>query len=125
MILAVALSIAILLGYQYFMPSPPPAPPPAAKDNTAALSPAGKAPAAKPLVQPAAAGGVAAAGGLIPGVAAAARAIEVKTPLYTARISTAGGGIDSFLLNDYKDVSGPGGKRLDIVGSKTLSPLPL
>ncbi len=119
MILAVVLSIAILLGYQYFMPAPPPpATVPAAKDNAAVLAPEGKAAEALPPVQPA-------AGGLSPGVATPERAIEVRTPLFTAMISTAGGGIDSFLLNEYKDVSGPGGKRLDIVGSKSLRPLPL
>ncbi|MBP2675335.1 MAG: rane protein insertase, YidC/Oxa1 family, partial [Deltaproteobacteria bacterium] len=127
MMLAVALSIAILIGYQYFMPtSAPPPGAPAGKDNVAAAAPAGKAAEAKPQAAlpspPAPAGGASAPGGLQPVAAAAERAIEVRTPLFTAAISTAGGGIDSFLLKEYKDVSGPGGKPLDIVGSKAARP---
>jgi YidC/Oxa1 family membrane protein insertase len=125
MMLAILLSIAVLIGYQYFMPTPPPpAGPPAGKDNVATSAPAAKEAKASPPA-PAAAPAVPLAGGLAPGASVPERAIEVDTPLYTATISTAGGGISSFLLKEYKDVSGPGGKPLDIVGSKSLQPHPL
>ena len=114
MILAIALSLAVLVAFQYF--SAPPAPPPGVtegKDNAAAVpSPAAKGGAAS---SPAPA---TAAGGLAPKTAAQGRTITVKTPLYSATLSTEGGTISSFLLNEYKDVSGPAGKPLDILGGK-------
>jgi YidC/Oxa1 family membrane protein insertase len=124
MILAIALSIAVLLGYQYFYTTPPPPRgngAPTGKDNAAVPAPApgqaGGAPAAGPVSD--------APGGIAPRKSVATRQITVKTPLYTAAIDTAGGGITSFLLADYKDVPGHGGKPLDIIGSKTIRPTPL
>ncbi|MEW6720621.1 MAG: membrane protein insertase YidC [Thermodesulfobacteriota bacterium] len=124
MILAIALSIAVLLGYQYFF-TPPPPPAPVGKDNAAPVAPA-PAGAPQPAAQPGLpAQATVAAGGMAAVTAAPERTIEVRTPLYTASISTAGGGISSFLLKEYTDVSGAAGKPLDIVGSKTIQPLPL
>ena len=117
MILAIAMSIAVLIGYQYFYSAPPPPPPgvTAGKDNAAGVN----APAAKGGPAPAPAS---VAGGLAAKTAASARTITVKTPLYSASLATEGGAISSFLLNEYKDVPGPAGKPLDIVGGK--KPLP-
>lgn len=125
--MAVVLSIAVLLVYQYFMPSPPPVPvPPPGTDNAPVAAPAGQGAAGQGAAAPQAAlPGQVAPEGLSSGVPAAERSIEVKTPLFTARIQTAGGGITSFLLGSYKDVPGPGGKMLDLVGSKALQPPPL
>jgi len=117
MILAIALSIAVLLGYQYlYSPAPPPKGQgaPAVTDN-------GTAPASSPPAAAVATG----PGALAPRAAASARRITVKTPLYAATIDTAGGGLPSFLLNEYKDAPGPGGKPLDIVGAKSIQPAPL
>ncbi len=133
MMLAIVLSIAVLFLYQYFMPSPPPKPaPPAGTENAAVAARAGKDAAAPQAALPgpapsgaAAAPGAVAPGGLSSGAPAAERSIEVRTPLFTARISTAGGGITSFLLKSYKDAPGPDGKMLDLVGSKSLQPPPL
>lgn len=112
MILAIALSIAVLLGYQYFTSAPPPPPGvTAGKDNAVAAPPA----AAKGGPTPAPA---AVAGGPAAKTAAAARTITVKTPLYSASLATEGGGISSFLLSEYKDAPGPGGKPLEILGGK-------
>jgi YidC/Oxa1 family membrane protein insertase len=134
MMLAIFLSIAVLLGYQYFMaPPPPPAAKPAGTDNAAASAPAGP-PAQSTPPSPAATARTAAAppaqpavegGGLVPRSPASARTIEVKTPLFTASVATAGGGITSFLLSRYKDVPGPGGRPLDIIGSKATQPMML
>jgi YidC/Oxa1 family membrane protein insertase len=49
----------------------------------------------------------------------------VKTPLYTATVSTAGGGIQSCTLSRYNEHPGPKGKPLDIIGSGGKRPLPL
>lgn len=112
MMLAIALSIAVLIGYQHFY-SPPPPPPAgtAGKDNAAA----GPAPAAKGVAAPAPA---AVAGGLAAKTTAAGRTITVKTPLYSASLATGGGGVSSFLLSGYKDAPGPTGRQLDILGGK-------
>lgn len=130
MMLAIALSIAVLLLYQYFMPASPPKPgAPSGKDNAAAAAGAEKADIAPQIPPPAPMGastpGHVAPGGLSSGIPAAERQIEVRTPLFTARISTAGGGITSFLLTSYKDAPGPDGKMLELVGSTSLHPLPL
>ncbi|MGE5664316.1 MAG: membrane protein insertase YidC [Deltaproteobacteria bacterium] len=130
MIVAIVLSIAVLLGYQYyFMPAPPKAPQGtgqpgagagAAKDNAVAAKPAPAAAA------PAASGIPAgAAGGMESRQRNPVRRIVVKTPRFAAAVSTEGGGIESFLLAAYKDVPGPAGKPLEIVGSGAARPLPL
>jgi YidC/Oxa1 family membrane protein insertase len=112
MILAIAMSLAVLIGYQYFFSAPPP---PqgvtAGKDNAASVT----APAATGGTAPAPAS---VAGGLVAKTAASARTITVKTPLYSALLTTEGGAISTFLLNEYKDAPGPGGKPLDILGGK-------
>ena len=119
MILAIAMSLAVLIGYQYFFSAPPPPPGVVAgKDNAAAVP----AQAAKGGPAPAAAS---VAGGLAAKTRASARTITVKTPLYSASLATEGGVVSSFLLNEYKDVVGPGGKPLDIVGGKKVPELSL
>lgn len=119
MILAIALSIAVLVGYQYYF-SPPPPPPGGTpgKDNAAAA--AGTAAKEGPATAPPPVPG-AAAGGLAAKTAASARTITVKTPLFSASLATEGGGISSFLLFDYKDAPGPTGRPLDILGGKKPS----
>ncbi len=129
MILAIALSVAVLLGYQYlFAPEPPkgpgaPAPQGTAKeaDRDNAIRGAGQASA------PAVGANLAPrfSGGLSPKASHPLRRIAVRTPLYTATISTGGGGLLSLLLNDYKDVPGPEGKPLEIIGTGEARPLPL
>ena len=116
MMLAIALSIAVLIGYQHFYSpdSPPPPGAGAGKDNAAAGTPA-PAPAAKGAPAPAPAS---AAGGLAAKTAVSGRTITVKTPLYSASLATEGGGISSFLLSEYKDAPGPTGRPLDILGGK-------
>jgi YidC/Oxa1 family membrane protein insertase len=128
MMLAIFLSIAVLIGYQYFLaPPPPPVAKPAGMDNAVVPAPAPAAQPAQPArpapAAPAPSGGE--AGGLVPRAPASARTIEVKTPLYTASVSTTAGGITSFLLSRYKDVPGPGGRPLDIIGSKATQPMML
>ncbi|HEY7528861.1 MAG TPA: membrane protein insertase YidC, partial [Candidatus Deferrimicrobiaceae bacterium] len=126
MMLAIILSIAILLGYQYFFAPPPKAPAPlqgtaqdAGKDNAARPAPQQGSAAPAPPAE------MAPPGGLVPKTIPPVRQIRVSTPLYTATISTGGGGIPSFLLNGYKDVPGPKGKPLEIIGSDGTRPLPL
>ncbi|MGE5246820.1 MAG: membrane protein insertase YidC [Verrucomicrobiota bacterium] len=130
MMMAILLSIAVLIGYQYFLaPPPPPGGKPAGTDNVAPpASPSPPAPQATAPAGPAQAPAAPTAsevGALVPRGSVAARVIEVKTPLFTADVSTAGGGVTSFLLSQYKDVPGPGGRPLDIIGSKATQPMML
>ncbi|HEX8043164.1 membrane protein insertase YidC [Candidatus Deferrimicrobium sp.] len=119
MILAIAMSLAVLIGYQYFFSAPPPPPGvTAGKDNAVAVPPQVTKGGTVP-------GPVSVAGGLAAKTTAAVRTITVKTPLYSAALATEGGAISSFLLNDYKDAPGGKGKPLDIVGGKNLPPLSL
>jgi YidC/Oxa1 family membrane protein insertase len=125
LILAIVLSVAIMIGYQQlFGPGRESAPPPAkqqetagerARDNAAEVE---KAPAL-PVMPPST------PVGLVPGRENPRRWISVRTPLYTATVSTAGGGIQSFYLSRYKEHPGPKGKPLDIIGSGSVRPLPL
>ncbi|HEY5995967.1 MAG TPA: membrane protein insertase YidC, partial [Candidatus Deferrimicrobiaceae bacterium] len=128
MILAIALSIAVLLGYQYLFPPPPQraaqnaaAP---SKDNaagTVAGTPAATSQAAGSAAV--AAPGTAAAAVAVP--AAPVRVIRIQTPLYTAALSTDGGTLTSFRLERYMDRQGPDGKPLDIVNASPELPAPL
>jgi YidC/Oxa1 family membrane protein insertase len=131
LILAVVLSVAVLLAYQYFfMPKPaPPAPEaaPAAKPANA-IPPEAAAPGAAR-----AAGGAADIGSLLsqgepapapaqeplPAVAddvaaAGEETVVVDGPLFTARFSNRGAGLVSFVLKRYKDDAG---KPLDLVSA--------
>src|SRR3989304_2122029 len=125
MILAIVLSIIILLAYQrLFAPEPSQAPPPAHRQGGAKAgsgdNAAGAAGAPALAVPPSPA-----SEGLIPGRENPLRWIPVRTPLYIATVTTAGGGIQSFTLSRYNDRTGPKGKPLDIIGSGALRPLPL
>ncbi len=126
MMMAIILSIAVLIGYQYFLaPPPPPGAKPAGMENAAAPPTAAQqTPSAQqaPPNPAASARSFGEAGGLAPRSPVSGRTIEVKTPLFTAAVSTADGGILSFLLSGYMDVPGTGGRPLDIIGSKSTQP---
>jgi YidC/Oxa1 family membrane protein insertase len=126
MILAIVLSIAILLAWQrLFAPEPAKTPPPTAQRQEAAKAGTGDnaAGAAHPPVRAVAQPPV--AGAMAPGRENPLRWITVKTPLYNAVVSTAGGGIQSFSLLRYTDHPPPKGKPLEIIGSGAIRPLPL
>jgi YidC/Oxa1 family membrane protein insertase len=126
MILAIAMSIAVLLGYQYLVPPPPQRAQNAAapsKDNAAAA--AAVATPTSPAAPVAGAQGIAAPGGVAAAAAAPVRTILIKTPLYTAGLSTEGGALASFRLDRYKDRQGKDGKPLEIVNASAELPAPL
>ena len=128
MILAIVLSVAILLAYQYVIAPPtkePVAPQGAAqdagRDNAARAGTQQEVAAVSPATGPT----PPISGRLVTRASAPIRRIDLSTPLYTAAITTAGGGVQSFRLNEYKDVPGPKGKPLEIIGSGGGRPLPL
>lgn len=118
MILAIALSIAVLLGYQYIFP-----PPPQRAVAPGAMAPKDNGTGAQALSPTATAAAV--PGTLVPGTQAPARLIRIKTPLYTAELSTSGGGLSAFMVERYKDRLGQGAKPLDIINASPELPAPL
>ena len=119
LVLAFALSAAVLIGWYVLFPPPAPAPAkpaaPAAAPKTAAPGVlAAASPAAAAAPQPAAAAPQPAAPAIPrePIVAAAAETIEVRQPLYTARLSNEGAVLTAFVLAQHRDGAG---KPLDLV----------
>lgn len=125
MVLAIAMSIAVLLGYQYLFP-----PPPQRATAPAVAVPGDNGAAAQPAVA-AAAPGVPSGASLsvpapvAPSPAAPARTVRVQTPLFTADLHTAGGALSGFRLEKYKDAMGAAGKPLDIIVPSPELPAPL
>ncbi len=124
LILAIVLSVVIMLVYQrLFLPAPE-KPPPAKQQETVKPGTEKRAAETERATPPAAVA-PSPSGELAPGRENPLRWITVRTPLYTAVLSGAGGGIQSFSLNRYNDHPGTGGKPLDIIGSGEVRPLPL
>ncbi|MCL2102715.1 MAG: membrane protein insertase YidC, partial [Syntrophorhabdaceae bacterium] len=117
MMLVVILSIAVLFVYHFLM-APPQEPAP---DNVAEAT---RVDGSRVESRPGAIGGET-RGESAPAVMPQGRVIEVRTPLYTAKITTVGGGITSFLLKEYNDIAGPDGKQLNLVGSDAFQPYTL
>ena len=119
LVIAFALSAAVLIGWYVLFP-PPPAKPaaPAAAKTASAPAPAASAPAPAPAVTAAAPAAApapppaAAAVHVEPIGAGAEESVEVREPLFTARLSNEGGVLTSFVLLQHKDGAG---KPLDLV----------
>jgi YidC/Oxa1 family membrane protein insertase len=113
LVLAFALSAAVLIGWTVLFPPPKPAAPaarPAATAPAAAPSATTAAPATQTAVpRPAA---QTARESAIPVSASAEELVEVRSPLYTARLSNEGGALKSFVLTHHRDGAG---KALDLV----------
>ncbi|MDF1614256.1 membrane protein insertase YidC [Desulfurivibrio dismutans] len=129
-LIAIVLSMAVLLIYQFlFMPAPAPVPEqPTETERLAAEPSTGAAPvspaelvapgAMEPGQQP-----VDVATLLGPGDRA--REIRVETDLYTAVISEAGGTLRSFLVNEFRESVAPGSPPKDLVRVEPEDGLPL
>ena len=120
LVLAFALSAAVLIGWTILFP-PPKSPAPAARPVATATAPT-TAPGATPA-GPATSSGVnapvppgpatqPARASVAPVAAAAEELVEVRGPLYTARLSNEGGALKSFVLTHHRDGAG---KALDLV----------
>lgn len=115
-LLAIALSMVILLGFQYIF-SKTAAPPPPAADRPAAPAPA---PQQRETPAPAPSGAAAAR----PPAASAApeKEVTVENNLYTAVFTSRGGTIKSITLKHYKDKNGV---PITLRGSELVPPLAL
>ncbi len=112
LLLATALSLIVLVTYSYFFaPQTPPAPE-QAPQATEQARPAPQA--AVPAMD--------APGTFTPG---AGRTVTVATPLYTARLNTGGGVLQSFLLNRYQTGIEPGAENIDLISRQALDKAPL
>ena len=117
LILAVALSMLVIIGWYAIFPPPEPVPP-------------AEQPAAEGTVDPAAPGGVdaataAAGGAVLPRDAALGRTsrIEIATPSVTGSISLTGGRFDDLHLSDYRESLDPGADTV-ILLNPTQAPDP-
>ena len=113
LVLAFALSAAVLIGWTVLFPPPKSTAPAARLAATApAMTPSATtaAPATQTSVpEPAA---QAARESAVPVSAGAEELVEVRSPLYTARLSNEGGALKSFVLTHHRDGTG---KALDLV----------
>jgi YidC/Oxa1 family membrane protein insertase len=118
LVLAFALSAAVLLGWYVLFPPPASAPagvktrPAAATASAAAPATAVPATAFPAAPAPPAAVSAPAAVRSEPIGAAVAETVEIREPLYTARLSNEGGVLTSFVLLQHRDGEG---KPLDLV----------
>jgi YidC/Oxa1 family membrane protein insertase len=116
LVIAFALSAAVLIGWTIVFPPAKP-PQPAARPVTSPAASTVTAPAtsaaAAQATAPAVAQGPAVPRELVAPVSAGAEeTVEVRTPLYTARLSNEGGVLKSFVLTHHRDGAG---KALDLV----------
>jgi len=119
-ILAIVLSLAVLLGFQYFFP--PAQPPKPAQSQVDSKS---SAPAATPEKQTPATGSSAVETAAESAAPAAAEPpapvveegelVVVQTPLYRAEFDTIGGRLKAFYLKHYKTENKPGSPELNLV----------
>lgn len=123
--LAIALSLLILLGYQYFF-APPPPPPGEQPDQVATETTASQTTpdqgvdtqashplAADEIVTPP------------PYSGREGRDIEIDTPLYSAIISETGGGIKSFKLKNYRESLDDDSGSKELIKTNSPRDLPL
>ncbi|HWR02453.1 MAG TPA: membrane protein insertase YidC [Humidesulfovibrio sp.] len=103
LIAALALSLVVLFGWSYLFPPDEPKTPPVAAQPEAKLEQS-----AKPATPVESASAAALAQG---------RAINVKTPLYTARFNTQGGVLESFVLKNFHETIDKDSANIDIVGA--------
>ena len=129
-ILAIVLSVAIIVGYQYFFvgssPAPPPAQQPAAQGQLSASAPATAPPVmtAQNAAKPASPAALSAKPSTQP-PAKPGRDITVHTDFFTAVFSENGAALKSLVLNHYKEniKKGSPGKELVTNGPEEGYPL--
>ena len=119
-LLAFAISLAILIGYQYLFPPPEPVPAPAPVAAQQAVQPSAGDAVAPPPVPAASAQAPAALSAPDP---ADEKVAGVTTSLYDAELTSFGGRLRSFLLSEHRAGAGRDAPPLDMVASESLLPL--
>jgi YidC/Oxa1 family membrane protein insertase len=112
--LAIAISVAILLGFQYLMPHPPPVHPPATLEQTqggptqGAMTPSGQPPAgAQSTAGPPGAGEAAKPAAVANTVPKNVPRVAIDAPRVAGSISLLGARIDDLDLKDYRETLAP------------------
>ncbi|TIH15330.1 membrane protein insertase YidC [Marinifilum sp. JC120] len=117
-ILAVALSFAVLLGWQFIFPPQQPAP--AQQEQTAqpnqAVDSNVAGPVSNQLPDPASTSAI---------VSAKGTKLTVETPLYSAVINSQGGLLESFKLKKFKETIDANSPDVDMVGMNALNKAPM
>ncbi|WP_319780583.1 membrane protein insertase YidC [Maridesulfovibrio sp.] len=119
-ILAVALSFAVLLGWQFLFPPQPQQPAPAKQEQTAqpkqAVDSNVTGPVSNQLPDPASTSAI---------VSAKGTKLTVETPLYSAVINSQGGLLESFKLKRFKATIAADSPDVDMVGTNALNKAPM
>ncbi|WP_320172716.1 membrane protein insertase YidC [Maridesulfovibrio sp.] len=119
-ILAVALSFAVLLGWQFLFPPQPQQPAPAQQEQTAqpnqAVDSNVAGPVSNQLPDPASTSAI---------VSAKGTKLIVETPLYSAVINSQGGLLESFKLKKFKATIATDSPDVDMVGTNALDKAPM
>ncbi|NDV25097.1 membrane protein insertase YidC [Desulfovibrio sp. JC010] len=119
-ILAVALSFAVLLGWQFLFPPQPQQPAPAQQEQTAqpnqAVDSIVAGPESNQLPDPASTSAI---------VSAKGTKLTVDTPLYSAVINSQGGLLESFELKKFKATIDADSSNVDMVGANALNKAPM
>ncbi|WP_421901038.1 membrane protein insertase YidC [Maridesulfovibrio sp.] len=119
-ILAVALSFAVLLGWQFLFPPQPQQPAPAQQEQTAqpnqAVDSNVAGPVSNQLPDPASTSAI---------VSAKGTKLTVETPLYSAVINSQGGLLESFKLKKFKATIDADSPYVDMVGTNALNKAPM
>lgn len=111
--LAVVLSLAVLLGWNFLFPTPKT--PPKPQEHSQADTPA-------PAPTPQTKAPVESLSGFTP---TAGRLVTVKTPLFTAVLNSAGGVLDSFSLKDYRQTISPDSPLVNLTSEQARQKAPL
>ncbi|WP_320170708.1 membrane protein insertase YidC [Maridesulfovibrio sp.] len=119
-ILAVALSMVVLLGWQFIFPPKPQQPAPVKQEQTAkqsqAVAPDVSGPVSDQLPDPASTAAI---------VSAKGTKLTVETPLYTAVINSQGGLLENFKLKKFKQTIAKDSPDMDMVGTNALNKAPM
>lgn len=121
-ILAIVLSFAVVMIYQYFFVKPPPPKPPVPAEQEAqkTVDPAAQKPPVQPAPVPAGARTAATPRTSLPG-----EDVRVETPLYSAVFNTKGAGLRSFKLKEYRTTLDKDAGLIEFVDIKEGMALPL
>ncbi|WP_432735434.1 membrane protein insertase YidC [Maridesulfovibrio sp. FT414] len=118
-ILAVALSMAVLLGWQFIFPSQPQTPPAKQEQTVTQSQTAGSdasGPVSDQLPDPASTASI---------VSAKGTKLTIDTPLYSAVINSQGGLLENFKLKKFKQTIEAGSPDVDMVGTNALNKAPM
>jgi YidC/Oxa1 family membrane protein insertase len=106
--LAIAISVAILLGFQYLMPHPPPVHPPATLEQTqGGQNPGALTPSAQPPAGATGTGEAATPAVVANTVPKNVPRVAIDAPRVTGSISLLGARIDDLYLKDYRETLAP------------------